>query len=484
MVRFPWNTVTEDTIDVADARAVLDDDHHGLDEVKDRILEYLAVRTLKDDMRGPILCLVGAPGVGKTSLGKSVARALGREFVRMSLGGVRDEAELRGHRRTYIGAMPGRIVQALTRAGTRNPVFMLDEVDKLGADYRGDPASALLEILDPEQNEDFRDHYLDVPIDLSQVLFIANANVLHTIPGPLLNRMEVLEVPGYTIEDKVRIAERYLVPKQLAEHGLADDQADVATETLELVAESYTREAGVRSLDRAVATLARKAARRVVEDDVDRVEVTPELARDWLGPERFRLRSAEERDEVGVATGLAVTAGGGDVLKIEVALVPGQGRVKATGQLGDVMKESTDAAVTYVRSQAGALGLDESWLDEVDVHIHVPEGAVPKDGPSAGITMTTALASALTGRAIHRTVGMTGEVTLRGKVLPIGGAKEKVLAAHRAGLTTVLLPDDNERDLRDLPAEIRDELDLVFVGDMAEVLSVALLAESESVAAA
>ncbi len=476
MLRFPWRAVTEDRIDVAAAREVLDADHHGLSDPKDRILEYLAVRKLKADMRGPILCLVGPPGVGKTSLGRSVARALGREFVRMSLGGVRDEAELRGHRRTYIGAMPGRVVQALARAGTRNPVFMLDEVDKLGADYRGDPASALLEILDPEQNGDFRDHYLDVPIDLSQVLFIANANVLHTIPAPLRDRMEVIEVPGYSIDDKVRIGADHLVARQLAEHGLDGAAVEIPDETVELLASTYTREAGVRALDRKLAALARKVALRVVEGNGDRLVVTPDVARELLGPEPFRAKVAEERDEVGVATGLAVTATGGDVLFVEASPVPGKGKVTATGQLGDVMKESVEAAVTYVRTRAEQLGLAPGWAETTDVHVHVPEGAVPKDGPSAGVTLATAIASALTGRPVRRSVGMTGEVTLRGKVLAIGGVKEKVLAGQRAGLTTILLPRDNAPQVAELPAELQEAIDLVLVGSMDEVLDAALLA--------
>ncbi len=476
MLRFPWRAVTEDRIDVAAAREVLDADHHGLSDPKDRILEYLAVRKLKADMRGPILCLVGPPGVGKTSLGRSVARALGREFVRMSLGGVRDEAELRGHRRTYIGAMPGRVVQALARAGTRNPVFMLDEVDKLGADYRGDPASALLEIFDPEQNGDFRDHYLDVPIDLSQVLFIANANVLHTIPAPLRDRMEVIEVPGYSIDDKVRIGADHLVARQLAEHGLDGAAVEIPDETVELLASTYTREAGVRALDRKLAALARKVALRVVEGNGDRLVVTPDVARELLGPEPFRAKVAEERDEVGVATGLAVTATGGDVLFVEASPVPGKGKVTATGQLGDVMKESVEAAVTYVRTRAEQLGLAPGWAETTDVHVHVPEGAVPKDGPSAGVTLATAIASALTGRPVRRSVGMTGEVTLRGKVLAIGGVKEKVLAGQRAGLTTILLPRDNAPQVAELPGELQEAIELVLVGSMDEVLDAALLA--------
>ncbi len=485
MIRFPWSRLTADRLDVGEARRVLDEDHHDLEKVKDRIIEYLAVRSLKNDMRGPILCFVGPPGVGKTSLGRSIARALGREFVRMSLGGVRDEAEIRGHRRTYIGALPGRIVQSLCRAGTRNPVVMLDEVDKLGADFRGDPAAALLEVLDPEQNSTFRDHYLDVPVDLSQVLFITTANVLHTIPPALLDRMEVLEIPGYTLEEKREIARRFLVPKQVAEHGLTDDQITFEEETLGLLASSYTREAGVRNLERQVATICRKVAARVAagatveagDGKPEQAIVTPALVRTLLGPPRFRQKIAEERDEVGVAAGLAVTPAGGDVLFVEVALVPGEGKLTITGQLGEVMRESAQAALTYARSRSGDWDLDPSWLHETDVHIHVPEGAVPKDGPSAGVTMTTALASALTRRPVQKSVGMTGEVTLRGKVLPIGGVKEKVLAAHLAGLDTILLPAENEKDLEDIPEVVRRQLEIKLASHMDQVLEAALLPE-------
>jgi ATP-dependent Lon protease len=511
MIRFPWSRLTDDRLDVGEARRVLDEDHHDLEKVKDRIVEYLAVRSLKNDMRGPILCFVGPPGVGKTSLGRSIARALGREFVRMSLGGVRDEAEIRGHRRTYIGSLPGRIVQSLCRAGTRNPVVMLDEVDKLGADFRGDPAAALLEVLDPEQNSTFRDHYLDVAVDLSQVLFITTANVLHTIPPALLDRMEVLEIPGYTLDEKREIARRFLVPKQVAEHGLTDEQIAFEEETLGVLASSYTREAGVRNLERQVATICRKVAARLAEgglgghggpesfeegdsssgrrtpqeerglkpseEESEQVIVTPELARTLLGPPRFRQKIAEERDEVGVAAGLAVTPTGGDVLFVEVALVPGEGKLTITGQLGEVMRESAHAALTYARSRAAGWDLDPSWLHETDVHIHVPEGAVPKDGPSAGVTMTTALASALTRRPVLKSVGMTGEVTLRGKVLPIGGVKEKVLAAHLAGLETILLPAENEKDLEDIPEVVRRQLEIKLVSHMDQVLEAALLPE-------
>jgi ATP-dependent Lon protease len=474
MVRFPWSEVTEDHLEVAAARKILDDDHHGLDKVKERILEYLAVRSLKEDMRGPILLFVGAPGVGKTSLGRSIARSLGREFVRMSLGGVRDEAEIRGHRRTYVGALPGRIVQGLARAGTRNPVFMLDEVDKIGADYRGDPAAALLEVLDPEQNHDFRDHYLDVPIDLSQVLFIATANVVHTIPAPLLDRMEVVELPGYTVDEKVAIATKHLVAKQLDAHGLDEDMVSFDEAALETIASAYTREAGVRGMDRKVATVIRKAARMIVEGEAETVRITTATVGDMLGPEPFRVKSAERADEVGVVAGLAVTPVGGDVLFVETSLVPGSGKVTTTGQLGDVMRESAQAATTYVRSRAEGLGLDPKWIEAIDVHIHVPEGAVPKDGPSAGVTLATALVSASTGRPVRHDVAMTGEVTLRGKVLPIGGIREKVVAAHRAGIRTVVIPAENEKDLHDVPPEVRGDMDIHLVAHMDEVLEVAL----------
>jgi ATP-dependent Lon protease len=474
MVRFPWSKVTEDHLDVAAAREILDADHHGLEKVKERILEYLAVRSLKEDMRGPILLFVGAPGVGKTSLGRSIARSLGREFVRMSLGGVRDEAEIRGHRRTYVGALPGRIVQGLARAGTRNPVFMLDEVDKIGADYRGDPAAALLEVLDPEQNHDFRDHYLDVPIDLSQVLFIATANVVHTIPAPLLDRMEVVELPGYTVDEKVAIAIKHLVAKQLDAHGLDEGSVSFDEEALETIASVYTREAGVRSMDRTVATVVRKAARMIVEGEVETIRITTETVREMLGPEPFRVKSAERADEVGVVAGLAVTPVGGDVLFVETSLVPGSGKATTTGQLGDVMRESAQAATTYVRSRAVGLGLDPKWIDEIDLHIHVPEGAVPKDGPSAGVTLTTALVSAATGRPVRHDVAMTGEVTLRGKVLPVGGVREKIVAAHRAGLRTVVIPTDNEKDLHDVPEQVRHDTEIHLVAHMDEVLEIAL----------
>jgi len=496
LLALPWNQTTEDNLDLAHAREVLDADHYGLDRVKERILEYLAVRKLKPDPRGPILCFVGPPGVGKTSLGQSIARALGRKFVRASLGGVRDEAEIRGHRRTYVGALPGRIIQAIRRAESRNPVFMLDEVDKLAVGFQGDPAAALLEVLDPEQNHAFVDHYLDVPFDLSQVFFIATANVLEQIPGPLRDRMEVIELPGYTEEEKVEIARRHLLPKQLAAHGLQPAQLDLPEETLRRLIREYTREAGVRGLEREIATLCRKVARRMVEQRVEPVEhgepappsraitIGPGDLEDYLGPPRFRGEVLGEADEVGVATGLSWTPAGGEVLFVEASVVRGKGRFELTGQLGDVMKESAKAALTYVRSRAEELGLPRDFPDRWDVHIHVPAGAVPKDGPSAGVTMATALASALTGRPVRREVAMTGEITLRGKVLPVGGIKEKVLAAHRAGVKTVLLPAENEKDLRDVPEEVRRSLRFVFVRHADEVLAEALYPPSAARAGA
>jgi ATP-dependent Lon protease len=502
----PWNVLTEDQLDLQHTKRILDQDHHDLDRVKDRILEYLAVMKLRaerdaspvasppggDDelevqtvrpgrtstVRGPILCLVGPPGVGKTSLGQSIARALGRKFVRMSLGGVRDEAEIRGHRRTYIGALPGRVIQGLRRAGSQNPVFILDEIDKLGADWRGDPSSALLEVLDPAQNFDFRDHYLDVPFDLSKVLFIATANMLDSIPPPLLDRLEVIDIPGYTEDDKLHIARRFLVPRQLHENGLEPGQLKISDAALRQIIRAYTREAGVRNLERQIATVARKSARQIVMDRVRQVSVTPRQLGELLGPPRFQSEVAEREDEVGVATGLAYTPVGGEVLFIEARTVPGKGNVVLTGQLGDVMKESAQAAVTYARSRAAALGLaSEDPLSELDLHVHIPAGAVPKDGPSAGITLATAIISALTRRPVDHTIGMTGEITLRGRVLPIGGLKEKVLAAHRAGLRRILLPRDNRKDLDDIPAHVRRQMTFTPVEHMDQVLNAALKRE-------
>lgn len=474
MVSLPWSASSEDHIDVKAAEKKLDKDHYGLDKPKDRILEYLSVRQLKSDMRGPILCLVGPPGVGKTSLGRSVAESMGREFVRMSLGGVRDESEIRGHRRTYVGALPGRIIQGLRRAGTNNPVFMLDEIDKLGSDFRGDPSSALLEVLDPEQNDTFTDHYLDVPFDLSKVMFIATANSLHTIPPALLDRMEVLHLSGYTEFEKLEIARRYLVPKQLAEHGLNAKRLYVDKAALRRIIGGYTREAGLRNLEREIGTICRKAARKFAEGRVRRIRVREGDLGDYLGPARYRHETAEASHEVGVVAGLAWTPVGGDVLFVEASKMPGKGRLKLTGQVGGVMKESVEAAMTYVRSKWADLGLDESFADGQDVHIHVPAGAIPKDGPSAGVTMATVLASIFTGRPVRKDVAMTGEVTLRGKVLPIGGVRDKVLAAHRAGIATVILPRDNRKDIDDIPEGVRKNTKLVFVDHVDEVIDRAL----------
>jgi ATP-dependent Lon protease len=482
----PWSTTTVDNLDLRHAKRVLDEDHFDLSRVKDRILEFLAVMKLRADrddqtaarVRGPILCLVGPPGVGKTSLGQSIGRALGRKFVHMSLGGVRDEAEIRGHRRTYIGALPGRIVQSLRRAGSRNPVFILDELDKVGNDWRGDPSSALLEVLDPAQNSDFRDHYLDVPFDLSSVLFIATANVLDTVPPALRDRLEVIDLPGYTEDDKLQIAKRYLVPRQLSENGLGTEQVRFSDAALRRIIREYTREAGVRNLEREIATVARKSARAIVMGNAASVAVTNRTVVEQLGQPRFQQEVVAHADEVGVATGLAYTPSGGEVLFVEARVVPGKGNLLLTGQLGEVMKESAQAALTYARARGRALGLgDDDPLGERDVHVHVPAGAVPKDGPSAGITMATAIISALTRRPIDHSLGMTGEITLRGRVLPIGGLKEKVLAAHRAGITRIIAPRENRRDLEEIPARVRKDIEFTFVDHMDQVLNAALKRE-------
>jgi ATP-dependent Lon protease len=490
MASLPWSKADGGTIDIRRAREVLDEDHYDLDKIKDRILEYLAVRKLRQERgagadaprvtgdspaREPILCFVGPPGVGKTSLGQSIARALGRKFVRMSLGGVRDEAEIRGHRRTYIGALPGRIVQGLRRAETRDPVFMLDEIDKIGADWRGDPSSALLEVLDPAQNNTFVDTYLGVPFDLSQVLFIATGNTLDTIPGPLRDRMEVLTLSGYTDEEKIGIAMQYLVPKQLSAHGLRVGELVVEPDAIRLIVRRYTREAGVRNLERELAAVARKVARRLAEGEAGPFRVGAENLGEYLGRPRFFDEVVERTSRPGVATGLAWTPVGGDVLFVEVTMMPAsEERLVLTGMLGDVMRESAQAAVSYVWSSADAFGIDPELFEGKTVHIHVPAGAIPKDGPSAGVTMVTALASYATRRAVRNDVAMTGEITLRGKVLPVGGIKEKVLAAHRVGIRTVILPRHNERDLEDVPAEVRGALRFVFVDDAAEVVRQAL----------
>ncbi len=474
ILTLPWGRTTPDHLDLEQARRILDEDHFDLDKVKERIVEYLAVSKLKGDVSGPILCFVGPPGVGKTSLGQSIARTLGRRFVRISVGGVRDESEIRGHRRTYIGAMPGTIIRALRDAESQNPVFLIDEIDKMGADWRGDPASAMLEVLDPEQNSSFRDHYLDLPFDLSKVLFICTANQLETIPGPLLDRMDVIQLSGYTEEEKLQIARRYLVPKQLEAHGLTGDETELDDGALRLVVREYTREAGLRNLERRIADVLRKVARRIAGGRTERVTIDEDFVRESLGPRRFSGEVRKRTADPGVATGLAVTAVGGDVLFIEATAYPGEGRLQVTGQLGDVMQESARAALSWVRSHAGELGVDPTWFADRDVHIHVPAGAVPKDGPSAGITMATAIVSLATGRTVSDRVGMTGEITLTGQVLPIGGVREKVLAAQRAGLERVILPRENEPDLSELPDETRDALDFVLADNAREVLAAAL----------
>jgi ATP-dependent Lon protease len=477
MVSMPWQQETPDSVDIAAARTVLDEDHEGVEKIKERILEYLAVKKIRPSGKDPILCFVGPPGVGKTSLGKSIARALGRKFHRVSLGGMRDEAEIRGHRRTYIGALPGQIIQGLRRAGTKNPVFMLDEIDKLGMDFRGDPASALLEVLDPEQNVSFRDHYLDVAFDLSRVLFVTTANVIDTVPPALRDRMEIIPLAGYTEEEKIAIAQRHLVPKQAGEHGL-DAAADIefTPESLRLLARGYTREAGVRNLEREVASVCRKVARRRAEGQTEPVRITSDLVMLFLGVLRFELEEVEERTRVpGVAIGLAWTPVGGDILFIEATRMQGKRTLTLTGQLGDVMKESVQAALSWVRSHADELGIASEFWETSDIHVHVPAGAIPKDGPSAGVTMTTALVSLLTGRRVRSGLAMTGEVSLAGRVLPVGGIKEKVLAAHRAGIRTVLLPSRNAKNLmEDVPARVRDEMTIHLVDSVPDVLKLAL----------
>lgn len=475
LLALPWTEATEDMIDLAHSEEILNKDHYGLEKVKERVLEYLAVQKLTNSLKGPILCLVGPPGVGKTSLARSIATSLNRNFVRVSLGGVRDESEIRGHRRTYVGAMPGRIIQGMKKAKSVNPVFLLDEIDKMYNDFRGDPSAALLEVLDPEQNHNFSDHYIEEPYDLSKVMFVATANTLSSIPGPLLDRMEIISIAGYTELENVHIAREHLLPKQLKEHGLRKGNLQVRDEALLEIIRYYTREAGVRTLERQIAKVCRKAAKIIVTAERKRIVVTEKNVVDLLGKHIFRYGQAEKTDQVGMATGLAYTAAGGDTLAIEVSVAPGKGKLILTGKLGDVMKESAQAAFSYIRSRAEELQIDPDFHEKNDIHIHVPEGAVPKDGPSAGITMATALISALTGIPVSKEVGMTGEITLRGRVLPIGGLKEKTLSAHRAGLTKIILPAENEKDLDDIPESVKENLTFVLASHLDEVLEHALV---------
>jgi len=475
LMELPWNKMSEDHLDINDAERILNEDHYGLQRVKKRILEYLSVRKLKPDVKGPILCLIGPPGVGKTSLGKSVARAMNREFVRMSLGGIHDEAEIRGHRRTYIGALPGRIIQGIKKAGTGNPVFMLDELDKVGKDFRGDPSSALLEVLDPEQNDTFMDNYLAIPYDLSRVLFIGTANVADTIPPPLRDRMEVIEIPGYTQEEKVLIAKKHLIAEEMENHGLQDNMFSISDGALNEVIDKYTREAGVRGLKRNIAALCRAAAKRIASGEADKVRVNKNLVATYLGPQVFFPEVAERTAVPGVATGMAWTPTGGDILFIEATMMKGKGNLILTGHLGDVMKEAAKAALSYLRSKAEDFGIDPDQFEQVDVHIHIPAGAIPKDGPSAGITLLSALASLFTGKCVNHDMAMTGEVTLRGQILPVGGIKEKVLAARRAGIKVVMLPEKNKKDLDEIPEEIRKGLTLHFINHIDEALKHALV---------
>lgn len=479
LLSLPWIKETSDMLDINVAEQILDDDHYGLEKVKERILEYLSIRKLTETMKGPILCLVGPPGVGKTSLARSIAKAMDRKFVRVSLGGVRDEAEIRGHRRTYVGAMPGRIIQGMRTAGSKNPVFLLDEIDKMSADFRGDPSAALLEVLDPEQNNTFSDHYIEVPFDLSRVLWVITANVMHSIPRPLLDRIEIINIPGYTEEEKVQIAKRYLVTKQVRDHGLNNKQIIFSEGTLQKVIRDYTRESGVRSLERNIATLCRKVARQIVQDKRSSVKVTAQNLHTYLGAPKYRHTQAGRQHQVGVSTGLAWTEVGGEVLAIEVSVMKGKGKLLLTGQLGEVMRESAQAGFSYIRTRTEELGIDVSFQEEKDIHIHLPEGGIPKDGPSAGISMATAVVSALTGRAVRSDVAMTGEITLRGRVLPVGGIKEKVLAANRVGIKTIIMPKENKRDIDEIPTNVKRNLEFVLVEHMDEVLKTALVDKNE-----
>ena len=474
-LELPWKKETKDRLDLKEAQSVLDEDHYGLKQVKDRIIEYLAVRQLTHSLKGPILCFVGPPGTGKTSIARSIARAMNRKYVRISLGGVRDEAEIRGHRRTYIGAMPGRIISGLKQAGVKNPVFLLDEIDKMTSDMRGDPSAALLEVLDPEQNNSFADHYLDIPFDLSKVFWITTANVVSDIPRPLLDRMEIIEFTSYTEEEKVQIAKQYLVPKQLKENGLKASQARFSEAVLKTIIQGYTRESGVRTLEKTIGAVCRKVGKSILLEEETPLTVSMKNLQTILGPVKYLPTKVNKADEVGIVTGLAWTQVGGEVLETEAVAVKGKGSLLLTGQLGDVMKESAEAGMTYIRRRAGELGLPEDFYSHLDLHIHLPEGAIPKDGPSAGITMATALASALTGKAVRHDVAMTGEITLRGMVLPVGGIKEKVIAAHRAGIKKILLPEENKRDMDDVPQSVKDDVTFVFVHHMDEVLEQALV---------
>jgi ATP-dependent Lon protease len=470
LTSLPWDKKTEDNLDIKQAAKILDEDHYGLKKVKERILEYLAIRQLTERMKSPILCFVGPPGVGKTSLGRSIARALGRKFVRMSLGGIRDEAEIRGHRRTYIGALPGRIIQGMRNAGTINPVFMLDEIDKIGIDFRGDPSAALLEVLDPEQNDKFSDHYLDVPYNLSQVFFITTANILDPIPPALKDRMEIIELPGYIEEEKVKIAELFLIPKQLEAHGLKKENLEIEENAIKKIIREYTREAGVRNLEREIAAICRKVGRKVVEGNNEKIVIDENKLHEYLGPIKYYYGMAEEKDDIGVATGLAWTEFGGDILSVESTIMEGKGNLILTGHLGEVMQESAKAAVSFIRSRAKKLGIEKKIFEKNDIHIHVPAGAIPKDGPSAGITIAISLVSLLTQKPVKRDIAMTGEITLRGRILPVGGIKEKILSAHRAGIKTVILPKKNEKDLEEIPQNVLKELNFIFIENIDEAI--------------
>lgn len=475
LLGLPWSTLTTDRLDIDIAEKIMEEDHYGLEKVKERILEYLSVRKLAETMKGPILCLVGPPGVGKTSLARSIARSMERKFVRVSLGGVRDEAEIRGHRRTYVGALPGRIIQGMKTVGSKNPVFLLDEIDKMSSDFRGDPGAALLEVLDPEQNNTFSDHYIELPFDLSRVLWVVTANAVHNIPRPLLDRMEMIPISGYTQEEKIQIAKKFLIPKQQKDHGLSGRHIAFPEDGIEKLIRNYTREAGVRNLERGIATLCRKVARQIVQKKKKSVRMTPNNVETFLGPIKYHWNEAERNSQIGVATGLAWTEAGGDVLPVEVTTMKGKGSLTLTGQLGDVMKESAQAGLSYIRSRATDLGLEGEFYEKLDIHVHLPEGAIPKDGPSAGITMVTAMISALTGIKVRNDLAMSGEITLRGRVLPVGGIKEKVLAAHRAGIKTLLLSKENKRDYVEIPENVRNNLEFIWVEHMDEVLATALL---------